>query len=929
MLNRAAARARLLRIVLVMILLPLAGGLLAVYLQSRRLTDEAARATSALATQDIDHLVDGVYALCSAQQDKVWTILQVAHQAFLRAGGVTFLPDRITWTAVDQFTKRTRPVQLRKMAISEKWLGQNYDLATPSPIVDEVGKAMDCSCTIFQRMNERGDMLRACTNVRDLAGKRAVGTYIPIVHPDGRLDPVLSCVLRGQTYTGRAYVVNAWYITSYEPIYGAGKEVVGMLFVGVPERKLTTLQQRVRAIRLGETGRVFVLDGKGNYVVSTDGKSDGKSVLEVRDSAGNDFVREICRIAARLQPGEKGSCEYAWQEPGESSVSHRICRFVYLKKWDWIIAAEAGKEELQSAATRIRAISDQSSLLLAGMTVLSLAGVALIWYLTTRVARSDLQLVVDSIPDPFMVIDRDYRVVLANKAVRDTAGEPWRGRAMRCHQVSHHRDTPCDEVNEPCPLRAVLATKGTVRATHLHQAADGSGRYIDLIASPVLGDNGEVLHVIEAGRDVTEHRLAEEALRRSKAALEDANRRLEKANGAKSDFLAGMSHEIRTPLTAILGYADLLLDDHVAPDEGREYLAGIRRNGSHLLSLINGILDLSKIEAGKLTVDMRPCEFRLILADVAGSMQVRADERDVALSVECDDALPEWILTDGDRLRQILYNLLANAIKFTEHGSVRVAVSALACWQDAKPALQIQVIDTGIGIGPETVARLFQPFVQADASTSKKYGGTGLGLVISRRIAGLLGGEVTAESVLGRGSTFTLVLPVGDLDDAAKPPAQSGSTAAEGVRSHACSAALADLTGLKILLVDDGLDNQRLIRTVLQKAGAEVEVAENGQVAIVRIQTAGAPRFDVVLMDMQMPVMDGFEATLRLRAFGYEGPILALTAFAMSGDRDKCLAAGCNDYVTKPIDRAGLLQTVLANARRRQPAGSCGDAAPA
>ncbi|MBN2445590.1 MAG: PocR ligand-binding domain-containing protein, partial [Phycisphaerae bacterium] len=439
--------------------------------------------------------------------------------------------------------------------------------------------------------------------------------------------------------------------------------------------------------------------------------------------------------------------------------------------------------------------------------------------------------------------------------------------------------------------------------------------------------------------------------------LEEAKAAAEAANRSKSEFLANMSHEIRTPMTAILGYSEVLADElnscaasdtnadcsHLA--SSAEMLTTIRRNCEYLLNIINDILDLSKIEADKLEIERIEVVPHQLLGTIEQLARVRADAKHLTLRIEYDGSVPEVIHTDPTRLRQILINLLGNAVKFTERGEVRL-ITSFVPGDPSNAKMQFDVVDTGIGMTPAQVAKLFQPFVQADSSTTREFGGTGLGLAISARLAKLLGGDISVlESEPGKGTRFRLTVSAGEVgrlvyipNEPRKAAAPPCVLAAPARPSEAEAPTPDPQLDCRILVAEDGPDNQRLISYVLRKVGADVTLAENGEVAVRLAMAANVSRrvsdpcvpFDVILMDMQMPLLDGYQATRKLREKGVSIPIIALTAHAMEGDRQRCLDAGCNDYVSKPINRKVLITAIqeqLADATSKP--GPSGGNAPA
>jgi PAS domain S-box-containing protein len=439
---------------------------------------------------------------------------------------------------------------------------------------------------------------------------------------------------------------------------------------------------------------------------------------------------------------------------------------------------------------------------------------------------------------------------------------------------------------------------------------DGSIYYEHATLAPVRNSSGQIVRYLAIKHDITERKKLEREIVEAKEAAEASNR-------AKSEFLANMSHEIRTPMHGIIGMTQLVLDSELSGEQ-RDLLAKAHGAAESLLGILNDILDFSKIDAGKLAFECIPFNLQAVLDHLRDMFGIMAESKGITLSLRCDPETPTHLVGDPTRLAQVLTNLLGNAIKFTDAGQVTLDVRpANAANAGANPVrLRFEVGDTGIGIAPEQLGRLFHAFDQGDNSITRKYGGTGLGLAISQRLVVMMGGRIEADSAPGKGSRFTFTA---SFARAASPVA----ALSQGARSpHAA------LAGVAVLLVEDNPLNQQLVRTLLERVGVKVTVAENGAEAIEAL--AGAASFDAVLMDVQMPVMDGLTATRRIRADArFAGlPIIATTAHAMADDREECLAAGMQDYLSKPIDVARLYQK-LAHWTGRRIAPAAADPSPA
>ena len=524
--------------------------------------------------------------------------------------------------------------------------------------------------------------------------------------------------------------------------------------------------------------------------------------------------------------------------------------------------------------------------------------------------RDLLRTLMDSLPDLIYVKDVNGRYITVNRSLQRLWGNPSLESIVGKTVFDFVGDDLAGTYSQ-VDLDVLRHDRAVVDSEEQVVTSTGEQRVYSSTKVPLHDQFGNVTGLVGIDRDITRRKRAEVELRQAREAADAANR-------AKSDFLANMSHEIRTPLNAVIGITDLLLD--AAPvDKDREYLEIIRDSGESLMVVINDILDFSKIEAGRLELESSDFNLPEVVRNATRALVLRARNKELGLTCELDHHLPEWVKGDSTRLRQVLTNLIGNAIKFTSRGNVVVSVRFLADCDDGAQ-LQFRVLDTGIGIPADKLCHIFQAFAQADASTTRRFGGTGLGLAICTRLVHAMGGQLQVRSSVGQGSEFYFSLklarassPIAETDTVSIPSDHVAAVTCDGPSASAAAALGPDASPrpLKILLAEDSLMNQVLAIGILQREGHVVTVANNGQEALEVFQ---AQPFDLILMDVQMPELDGLQATAAIRDIeattGRHIPILAMTAHALTGDRERCLASGMDGYLSKPIRLRELIGAV-------------------
>ncbi len=505
MLSKLKLRGKLLTVGLILTIGPLLTMMAVVVYMNQQMKTVSTEESLKLAYTDLDHIAAGVYRMAETQHallvQSMTNYLNVAREVASNAGGFGFDEQRVTWEAVNQYNQKRTTVNLPRMKVGNTWLGQVSDPSVYVPVVDHVQRLTGgTTCTVFQRMNPAGDMLRVATNVIKDDGSRAIGTYIPRTNPDGKANPVISTVLRGETFKGRAYVVNQWYITAYEPIFDNAKNIVGVLYVGVPQYSIEELRQAVYDIKVGTTGYVYVLDSKGHYVLSQNGKRDGENIWGAKDTDGRLFIQEIVKKATALKPGEFAEVTYPWQNPGDPAPREKVARLMYFAPWDWIIGAGSYTEEFLAGPQYIEKTARQLNWTLFALTAASMLVTVFLWLLVSRGIAGPIVRIAETVRR--VASDRDLTLQVEESG-EDEVGQM----AQEFNQMIRQLEAAFQEVDTVAVKVAEMSNDVAQRAAANKERAEGEKQRAEKsvgIISDMGGTAGEVSAKSMAQKDAAE-----------------------------------------------------------------------------------------------------------------------------------------------------------------------------------------------------------------------------------------------------------------------------------------------------------------------------------------------------------------------------------------------------------------------------------------
>lgn len=907
----------------------------------------AQKEVDSLLDADLDHLAQGIYNLVRTENEAVQSQLDhnlnIIRDELAVADGVRISPETITWRVSNQLTNEKLTIELPVMLAGGRSFDQNSDPAAETAVVDRVTRLAGVSATIFQRMNTRGDMLRVATTVRIADGKRATGTYVAAVNPDGTANPVITAILKGKSYHGRAFVVNEWCLTAYEPLRDKSGKLVGMLFVGIPQKTVEArVRQAILETNIGNGGYVYVLGGKGkhqgHYIISQGGKRDGEDILGSRDSDGRLFIKEIIDKAPALRPGELATERYRWQNPGEREPRWKVARLAYYAPWDWVIGVSVYEDKLQA----YRSVLHGGRLRM--MTVMSIAGLVITFFFglfgtfiawsigrpvhrmkqaVETVIQGDLEHrvevhasdevgalaasfnvmterlrktieglrasdafttnILESIDEGFVVIDREYRIISANRAYCEQMKIPAANIiGKHCYEIVHHQTRPCFLDGVECAPAHTFKTGIPCTVFHTHRDSANNPVHIEEKSYPVKDAAGEVTSVIETLSNISEKRRLEEQLRHAQ--------KME----AIGTLAGGIAHDFNNLLNVIIGYGGLMQMRMQPDDPNRPQLQEMLAAGERAAQLTRGLLLFSRKEELTLKlVDVNEvlAGFRKMLGRIIGE--------DVELRIN-PSAKSLKVMADSGHLEQVLMNLAANArdampgggVLDIETGAVVIDRKFIAAHGFGEPGEYslVSVSDNGNGMDEQTRERIFEPYF-----TTKEIGrGTGLGLSIVFGIVRQHKGMIRCYSEPGKGTTFRVYLPLaqqteGECEAAVLPVPEGGTET--------------------VLVAEDDPVVRTLTRTTLENFGYRVIEAVDGADAVHKFREY-QESIALIIMDLIMPVKNGKEAYEDIKEFNQKIKVVFMSGYTADFIKDRGMAADGLEFISKPMRPDDLLRKV-------------------
>jgi signal transduction histidine kinase/CheY-like chemotaxis protein len=814
--------------------------------QGRRLQALVASQTDRLVHEHLSRTARDARLLAEASHTEILQQVKhnmaVARDVLSRAGAVTLGREAVAWRAVSQMDGSVQRAVLPKILVGGRWIGQNSDVARATPVVDDVQRLVGGAATIFQRMNDRGDMLRVATNVVTQEGGRAVGTYIPAIGPDGTPNEVIAQVLRDQPFLGRAFVVDAWYLTVYEPLRDPSGVLVGMLFVGVRQDSLESIRRAIANMRIGNSGDVVVLGGRGKqrgtYIISPDGKHDGESMWNRRDASGKLFTQDIVAAASTLAADETAPVEYSVRRPGTNRPQDRVAAITYFEPWDWVIVASMRRDEATQGGQRVI----DSIALTAG--VVALLAIALLgaaaWgarEATPRIAApfEALKQVLDNVAEGFLAVDARGSISQERSAIL----EEWFG-YLQPEELAWQYLGSDDHEFASRMQRAWPSLFGHAgerehglasMPTQLHRG----GRTF-AVAYRVAAGSGP-RRVILVIADVTLVLANERREQRMQQELQQAQKM-----EAVGQLASGIAHDFNNVLSIILTFAGSLQEE--LPDgELRSYAHEIERAGHRASSLTKQLLAFGRRQV----LHPEVLDVSQVLGNLTAMIRRLIGEH-IEVRENVAEASCGHVFMDPSQLEHLIVNLAVNARDAMPHGghltieasSIELSPDHALCTQRLAPGpyVQIRISDSGIGMDAATLSRIFEPFF----TTKEKGKGTGLGLAMVYAAVEQSHGAIDVTSAVGAGTTFTLHFP-------RVPPSDERGEVEREAPAHRRG-------GERVLLVEDEPQVRAALRHYLTEAGYTVVEAANGEAGLAIFETERAG-IDLVVTDVVMPGMGG------------------------------------------------------------------------